>query len=145
MAEDKKKNEEVEAENAEPVKKVIKKKGKKQNIPEANLFINASYNNTIVTVTEMNGNVLCWSSAGSSGFKGSRKATPYAASIAVENALNKAKVFGVERVHVAVNGVGNGRDQALRSIGSSGIGVESIRERTSVPHNGCRPRKARRV
>ncbi|PIQ78234.1 30S ribosomal protein S11 [Candidatus Peregrinibacteria bacterium CG11_big_fil_rev_8_21_14_0_20_46_8] len=131
-------------EAAEEKKKAVKKKGKKRSVPEANLYIIASFNNTIVTITDPSGNVLCWSSAGSSGFKGTRKATPYAASVAVENALNKAKVFGVERVHIAVKGIGTGRDQALRAVSGCGVQIESIRERTAVPHNGCRPRKAPR-
>lgn len=122
-----------------------KKKSKKRSSPEAHVYIHASYNNTIVSVTETNGNVLCWSSSGACGFKGTRKATPYAASVATETALTKAKALGVERVHVSVKGIGSGRDQALRAVNASGLGIESIRDLTGVPHNGCRPRKARRV
>ena len=126
-----------------PAKK--KKKGKKRSLQVAHVSIQASYNNTIVTITEPNGNVVCWASSGSCGFKGTRKATPYAASVAAENALNKAKALGVERVHVTVKGVGSGRDQALRAISATGVSIESISDRTAIPHNGCRPRKARRV
>lgn len=126
-----------------PAKK--KKKSRKKGVLEANVHIQASYNNTLVTVTELNGDAICWASAGSCGFKGTRKATPYAASVAVENALNKAKVLGVEKVHVTVKGIGTGRDQALRAISASGVSIETLADRTAVPHNGCRVRKARRV
>lgn len=131
------------AEGAEPKKK--KKKSSKHNITEANVCICASYNNTIVTVTEPNGNVVCWASAGACGFKGTRKATPYAASVATETVMNKAKALGVERVHVSVKGTGAGRDQALRTVNTSGVAIESISDKTAVAHNGCRARKARRV
>lgn len=148
MAEEQKKQEEGAAANAEAkteAAKKRKKKGKKRTMVEANVHIHASYNNTIVTVTEQNGNVVCWASAGACGFKGTRKATPYASSVAVDTAINKAKLLGVERVHVSVKGTGSGRDQALRAIAASGVSIETIRDRTAVPHNGCRARKARRV
>lgn len=122
-----------------------RKKGKKRTVPEAFVTIHASYNNTIVSVNEPNGNVLAWASSGSCGFKGTRKATPYAASVAAETALKKAAMFGIERVHVSVKGVGSGRDQALRSLSASGVSIESISDKTTIPHNGCRPRKKRRV
>lgn len=122
-----------------------KKKAKKRSLTEAYVHIHASYNNTIVTVTEPGGNVVCWASAGACGFKGTRKATPYAASVAAETAMNKAKALGVERVHVSVKGIGAGRDQAMRAINASGVDIQSIKDRTAIPHNGCRPRKARRV
>ena len=122
-----------------------RKKSKKRSLTEANLYINATYNNTIVTITEPNGNVVCWASSGSCGFKGTRKATPYAASVAAETALNKAKLLGVERVHISIKGIGSGRDQALRAVNASGVSIESLADRTAVPHNGCRSRKARRV
>lgn len=150
MAEESKKVEEktaggaVEAGETTAPKKP-KKKGKKRTLTEANVYIQASYNNTIVTVAERNGNAVCWASAGSCGFKGTRKATPYAASVAAENAMNKAKLFGVERVHVSLRGIGAGRDQALRAINASGVSIESLADRTAIPHGGCRPRKARRV
>lgn len=130
--------------SAEPIKKK-RKKGKKRTLSEACVYIQASYNNTIVTVTEMNGNVVSWASAGSCGFKGTRKATPYAASIAADTAMNKAKLLGVQRVHISIKGIGSGRDQALRAVNASGVSIESISDRTAVPHNGCRARKARRV
>lgn len=128
-----------------PAKKARKKKAKKRQLVEARVTIQASFNNTLVTVGEMNGDTVCWASAGSCGFKGTRKATPYAASIAVETALTKAKALGVERVHVSMKGIGTGRDQALRAVNASGVSIESISDRTAVPHNGCRARKARRV
>ncbi len=150
MAEEIKKTEEqpkaasktAEAEAA-PVKR--KKKSKKKNVVEAYIHIHASYNNTLISITETNGNVLCWTSSGSCGFKGTRKATPYAASVAAENALNKAKLLGVERVHIFLKGCGTGRDQALRAINASGVSIESISDKTAIAHNGCRIRKARRV
>jgi small subunit ribosomal protein S11 len=141
----KEKTAEGAGEAAAEAPKKRKKKAKKRSLTEANVAIKASYNNTIVTVTERNGNVVCWASAGACGFKGTRKATPYAASVAVENALNKAKLLGVEHVHVSMKGIGSGRDQALRAIAASGISIESIADRTAIPHGGCRPRKARRV
>lgn len=140
MAEEIKKTEVV----AETPKK-RKKKAKKRSLTEANVHIQASYNNTIVTITERNGNTVCWASAGGCGFKGTRKATPYAASVAADTALNKAKLLGVERVHVTTKGIGAGRDQALRAIAATGVSIESISDRTAIPHGGCRPRKARRV
>lgn len=148
MAEESKKIEEQkkpdeQAEATAPKKR--KKKGKKRSVTEAHVSIHASYNNTIVTVTELNGNVVCWASAGACGFKGTRKATPYAASVAADTAMTKAKALGVERVHVAIKGIGAGRDQALRAINASGVSIESIKDRTAIPHNGCRARKARRV
>lgn len=135
---------EVSVEEA-PVKKARKKKAKKRQLVEARVSIQASFNNTLVTVSEMNGDTVCWASAGSCGFKGTRKATPYAASVATETAMTKAKALGVERVHVFMKGIGAGRDQALRAVNASGVSIESISDKTAVPHNGCRARKARRV
>jgi small subunit ribosomal protein S11 len=122
-----------------------KKKSKRRSIVEGNIYIDASFNNTIVTVAEPNGNAISWSSAGSSGFKGARKATPYAAQVAAENAVQKAKIYGLERAHVFVKGVGNGREQALRGISLNQIDILSITDTTAIPHNGCRKKKARRV
>jgi len=135
----------ADASATEEAPKKRKKKAKKHSLVEANVCIQASYNNTIVTVTELNGNTVCWASAGGCGFKGTRKATPYAASVAAETALTKAKAMGVERVYVAMKGIGAGRDQALRAISASGVTIESIKDTTAIPHNGCRARKARRV
>lgn len=122
-----------------------KSKAKRRNVPEGAAYIQASYNNTIISLTEPNGNVIVWSSAGASGFKGARKATPYAAQVAAENAAEKAKVFGLERVHVYVKGVGTGREQAIRGLVTAGLNLLTINDLTPMPHNGCRKRKARRV
>lgn len=125
--------------------KKTKKKSKKRKLLEAHVHIQASYNNTIITVSEMNGDAVCWASAGGCGFKGTRKATPYAASVTAETVMNKAKAMGVERVHISIKGIGAGRDQALRAINSTGVQIESLTDKTAVPHNGCRARKRRRV
>lgn len=131
---------------AEAVSTATKKaKARKRTVPLGKAFINASYNNTIVTLSEPNGDVIAWSSSGSSGFKGTRKSTPYAAQVAAENAVEKAKIFGLEKVHIVVKGVGNGRDQAIRGLVSAGLEILSISDLTPVPHNGCRKKKARRV
>lgn len=124
---------------------ITKKKGKKRVSPECNAYIQASYNNTIVTITEPTGDTIAWSSAGSSGFKGSRKATPYAAQVAAENAVEKAKAAGIEKVAVYVKGVGPGREQAIRGLNASGLQIMAITDVTPVPHNGCRQKKQRRV
>lgn len=138
-----------EAKAEKPAKEEKAKKSrsraKKRNVPEGAAHIQASYNNTIVTLTEPNGNVIAWSSAGASGFKGARKATPYAAQISAENAAEKASKYGLERVHVYVKGVGTGREQAIRGLVSSGINIISINDITPIPHNGCRKKKQRRM
>lgn len=123
----------------------IKKSKSKRTVTEGRAYVQSSFNNTIVTITDLSGNVIAWSSAGSNGFKGAKKATPYAAQISAEAAINKALLFGVEKLNVFVKGVGAGREQAIRGLHSSGINIESITDQTPVPHNGCRPRKARRV
>jgi len=117
----------------------------KKSIPAGVAHIHATFNNTIVTITDMEGNVLSWSSAGSVGFKGSRKGTPYAASQAAEVAANKAKDNGIRTLDVCVKGPGAGRESAIRALGTTGIEIKSIQDVTPVPHNGCRPRKRRRV
>lgn len=122
-----------------------KKKSKRKLVSEAKVYIQASFNNTIVSVADMNGQVIAWSSAGANGFKGPKKATPYAAQTAAEKAIEKAKVYGVEKVHVIIKGAGNGRDQAIRGVNAGGVNVESITDITAIPHNGCRVRKSRRV
>lgn len=127
-------------------KKSKKGKAKKRRIvPEGKVFIQASFNNTMTTVTDLNGEVLAWSSAGSNGFKGPKKATPYAAQITSENAITKAKVYGLEKVHVYIKGAGNGREQSMRGLLAGGVTIESITDVTPVAHNGCRRRKGRRV
>lgn len=146
MAEEIKKTEKAtEEQKSEAAPKKVKKKAKKRHLTEANVCIQVSFNNTIVTVTDMKGDTVCWASSGSCGFKGTRKATPYAASVAVENALTKAKAMGVEKVHVTMKGTGAGRDQSLRAINASEVSIESISDITAIAHNGCRARKARRI
>jgi small subunit ribosomal protein S11 len=127
-----------------PVRKTGKKKEKK-NIPEGIVHIQSTFNNTIVTIADMSGNVVAWSSAGMQGFKGSRKSTPFAAQMAAEDAVKKAKEQGLRSVQVYVKGPGSGRESALRSLQATGIRITSIRDVTPVPHNGCRPPKRRRV
>ncbi len=116
----------------------------KRNLPKGVVHVQATFNNTIISVTDEAGNVVAWASAGSAGFKGSRKSTPYAAQIATEKALEKAKDFGLKKVEVVVQGIGSGRESAVRALQSTGVAVSSIRDITGVPHNGCRPRKAKR-
>ncbi len=122
-----------------------KKKKTKRVVPVGIVYIHATFNNTIVTYTDPAGAVLCWSSPGSNGFKGSRKSTPFAAQVAGENASRKARDMGVRTVAVFIKGPGSGRESALRAIGNSGIQITSIKDTTPMPHNGCRPRKGRRV
>ncbi|HEX9860785.1 MAG TPA: 30S ribosomal protein S11 [Nitrospirota bacterium] len=120
-------------------------KKEKKHIPVGVAHIQASFNNTIVTITDPNGNVVCWSSAGNQGFKGSRKSTPFAAQMASENAAKKAMDNGMKTVEVMVNGPGSGRESAIRALQSTGLDITSIRDVTPIPHNGCRPPKRRRV
>lgn len=114
-------------------------------VAEGKAFIYATFNNTIVTIIDMQGNTLCWGSAGTAGFKGSRKSTPYAARLAAQNAARTAQEHGVQELDVVVKGPGPGREAAIRSLQASGIKVRSIADATPVPHNGCRPPKKRRV
>ena len=125
-------------------KKPAEKKGRRA-CPEANIFITASYNNTIMSVSEPNGNVLAWASAGACGFKGTRKSTPYAATVTAEKLMEKAAPFGIERVKIFVKGVGTGREQSIRGLQAAGLELTAIFDTTPIPHNGCRKRKARRV
>ena len=127
------------------VKKEEKAKKAKRKVALGQIHVQATFNNTIITVTDQQGNVLGWASAGSAGFKGSRKGTPYAAQIAAERAIDVSKDFGVTKVDVLVEGIGNGREAAIRAFQSAGITVNSIKDNTGIPHNGCRPRKMRRV
>jgi len=120
-------------------------KKEKKNIPTGVAHIVASFNNTIVTMTDPNGNVICWASAGNQGFKGSRKSTPFAAQMASENAGKKAMENGMRTVEVRVNGPGAGRESAIRALQSVGLNITAIRDVTPIPHNGCRPPKRRRV
>ncbi len=121
------------------------KKKVKRNVPVGRCFIQAGFGNTIVTFTDLNGNTICWSSAGMLGFKGSRKGTPYAAQVAAEDAAKKALEAGVKTCDVVVRGPGQGRELAIRSLAALGIRVTTLKDLTPIPHNGCRPPKRRRI
>ena len=128
----------------QPSQTKVKKKEKK-NISNAIAHVNSSFNNTLVNITDYQGNTIAWSSSGSMGFKGSRKSTPYAAQLAAEDAGKKASEHGVKIVDIEVQGPGSGRESALRALQIVGFQVNSIRDVTPIPHNGCRPKKRRRV
>ena len=128
----------------QPSQTKVKKKEKK-NISNAIAHVNSSFNNTLITITDYQGNTIAWSSSGSMGFKGSRKSTPYAAHLAAEDAGKKASEHGVKIVDIEVQGPGSGRESALRALQIVGFQVNSIRDVTPIPHNGCRPKKRRRV
>ncbi|MBS0244272.1 MAG: 30S ribosomal protein S11 [Proteobacteria bacterium] len=117
----------------------------KKNIASGIAHVNASFNNTMITITDAQGNTISWSSAGTMGFKGSRKSTPYAAQVAAEDAGRKAAEHGMKTLEVEVCGPGSGRESALRALSAAGFQITSIRDVTPIPHNGCRPRKRRRV
>lgn len=121
------------------------KKKERMDIQNGIAHIQATFNNTIITITDMDGNVIAWSSAGSQGFKGSKKSTPFAAQVAARNVANKAMEHGVKNIEVYVKGPGSGREAALRSLQVAGFRVTLIRDVTPIPHNGCRPPKRRRV
>ncbi|MBN2434727.1 MAG: 30S ribosomal protein S11 [Spirochaetes bacterium] len=127
----------------------VKQKGKKRdkkNVPIGRCYIKATYNNTIISITDMTGNIISWASSGGEGFKGSRKSTPYAAQMAAKNAAQKAiDVAGMKTIDVYVKGPGIGRESAIRSLAQTGLDITKIIDKTPVPHNGCRPRKKRRV
>lgn len=129
-------------------KKLVKKRKKRtaRIVKVGRAYVNATYNNTMVTITDNNGDVISWASAGIAGFRGAKKATPYAAQIIAKIAIQKAKEeYGLQEVSVFVSGVGTGRESAIRSLNANGLEVSSIKDTTSVPHNGCRPKKPRRV
>lgn len=121
------------------------KRKERRNIVSGVAHINATFNNTTVTITDVQGNAIAWSSAGAQGFKGSRKSTPYAAQVAAEDAGRKAQEFGMKTLEVEVKGPGAGRESALRALQAVGFTITAIRDVTPIPHNGCRPRKRRRV
>ena len=122
-----------------------KKKKVRRNVTAGLVYIKATFNNTTVTVTDTKGDTLCWASAGTSGFKGSRKSTPFAGQCAAQQAADKAKKFGIKDVDVRVNGPGSGRESAITALQSAGVIIKSIEDITPMPHNGCRPGKKRRV
>ena len=130
---------------AKKEKKFKSKKRVKRNVPSGVVHIQATFNNTIVTITDKEGKTVCWSSTGNVGFSGSKKSTPFAAGIAAETAAKKARECGMKEVDVEVKGPGSGRESAIRSIQAAGLTIKSIRDVTPIPHNGCRPPKRRRV
>lgn len=118
---------------------------RKMNINKGRVYVTATFNNTLVTVTDEKGNAVCWGSSGASGFKGARKATPFAATNTVESAIKKAQMQGLREVEVYIKGPGAGRDASLRAIKAAGVQISLIADATPIPHNGCRPKKQRRV
>ncbi|MFC1687722.1 30S ribosomal protein S11 [Patescibacteria group bacterium] len=122
-----------------------KKRKQKRMVPQGRAYIQATYNNTLITITDQSGNTLAWSSAGHIGFKGPKKSTPYAAGSTVKDVLSKVHDMGLKRIDVFVKGVGSGREAAIRSLGASGITINAIKDTTPIPHNGCRQPKPRRV
>jgi len=121
------------------------RKRERKNITSGIAHVNATFNNTMITIADAQGNTIAWSSAGASGFKGSRKSTPYAAQMAAEDAGRKAMEHGMKTLEVMVKGPGSGRESALRALGAAGFTITAIKDVTPIPHNGCRPRKRRRV
>ena len=134
-----------ERDNIEEALKKSTKVVSSKRITEGKIYIASSYNNTIMTLTNKGGEVLAWSSAGRIGFKGTKKATPFAASKVAEDISQRAKKIGIEKVEILVKGIGSGRESAIRSLATHGIDIESIKDITPIPHNGCRPPKIRRV
>ena len=128
-----------------PQKKRVRKKRERKSIPAGRAYIQSTFNNTTVTLTDPEGNVIAWGSSGSAGFKGSRKGTPYAAQLAARDAARKGMEHGLRQVEVYVKGPGSGREAAIRSLQSSGLYITGIRDVTPIPHNGCRPPKRRRI
>ncbi len=127
------------------LKKEIRIKQTTKRVNEGRIYISSSYNNTIVTLTDIEGQVLAWKSAGSIGFKGTKKATSFAASRVGEAMANVSKKLGIDKIHIFVKGVGSGRESVVRSLATHGVNIVSIKDVTPVPHNGCRPKKVRRV
>ena len=124
---------------------MAKKKKIRRNVIKGIAFVTASFNNTIITITDINGETLCWDSAGTVGFKGARKATPFAATRAAEKVAGKAKRMGMRELEVRVKGPGSGRESAVTALHNAGITISAVEDHTPIPHNGCRPRKKRRV
>jgi small subunit ribosomal protein S11 len=130
---------------AKPATAARSRKKERKNITAGVAHVAATFNNTVVTITDAQGNTIAWSSAGSQGFKGSRKSTPYAAQVAAEDAGRKAREHGMETLEIEVSGPGSGRESALRALQAVGFSISAIRDTTPIPHNGCRPCKRRRV
>ena len=133
------------AANTTKGKKVVRKRRERKNVEKGQVHIRSSFNNTIVTITDLNGNALSWASAGEMGFRGSRKSTPFAAQTAAETAAKAAMEHGLKTVEVYVKGPGSGREAAIRALQATGLEVTMIKDVTPIPHNGCRPPKRRRV
>ena len=133
------------AQNVRSARRTATARKVKRTLSSAQVHIYASFNNTIVTVTDLQGNTVCWASAGSAGFKGSRKSTPFAARLAAEQAMKSATAMGIQEVDMIIKGPGPGRENAIRAVQAAGIKVRSSADITPVPHNGCRPPKKRRV
>ena len=129
----------------QPVEKKAAKKKAKRTVPTGKVFIQAGFGNTIVTITDLTGNAVCWTSAGMLGFKGSRKGTPFASQMAAEDAARKAVESGMKQVEVFLTGPGAGREPAVRAIAGAGLRITSLKDVTPIPHNGCRPPKRRRI
>ncbi len=145
MAEEKKDAKPAAAEAGKPDEKKAAVRKVKKLVPKAVCHIQSTFNNTIITITDLGGDTLCWASAGTIGYKGSRKSTPFAAQKAAESVAEKAQKFGVREVEVKIKGPGAGRESAIRALQASGLDVRVIEDVTPLPHNGCRPRKKRRV
>jgi len=147
--EEKEKDKEKSAEKKKPEAKVVAKPARKKKILRdvslARAYIQSTFNNTIISIADEHGGVIAWSSAGSCGFKGTKKGTPFAAQVTADRVAQKAKEFGVRQVAVYVRGPGSGRETAIRGLQGAGFGITSIRDVTPIPHNGCRPPKPRRV
>lgn len=143
----KKKLEQIKIDKAKSknAKRKVRKKKEARHVKDGKIFVQATYNNTIITITDRTGSVISWASAGLAGFKGPRKSTSYAAQIITKIAIQKARELGLENAEVYVKGVGTGREAAVRTINAVGVNVTAIRDITPVPHNGCRPRKPRRI
>ncbi len=137
--------EEKKKEEGKPKKKVKSKKKVAKNIPNAVAHIQATFNNTVITISDKAGNTICWASSGAAGFSGSKKSTPFAAQVAAEVAAKKAMEHGVKEVEVHVKGPGSGRESAIRALQAAGLTISLIKDVTPIPHNGCRPPKRRRV
>ena len=144
MSKEETKNKTTDKENTKK-KTFVKKKKVKKNILNGIAYVQSTFNNTIVSIADTNGNVISWASAGQKGFKGSRKSTPYAAQVAAEDAGKKAAEHGMKTLEIEVSGPGSGRESALRALQTVGFQVNSIKDVTPIPHNGCRPPKRRRV
>ena len=136
---------ETPVESAADSSEKASKKGAKKNVTKAVAHIKATFNNTLVTITDSQGNVVTWATSGKAGFKGSKKSTPFAATVAAEQAAREAVNLGMKRVHVRVQGPGSGRESAIQALAAGGLTVRSIKDTTPIPHNGCRPPKKRRV